>query len=154
MPQTPQNEEGMRIEPQVSVAVANSTFPVATTTALPLEDPPATFFMFHGFFVGPKSEFSPLDPWPHASWFNLYLVLKPAFSKLATTVELYWGIYPSKTLDPAVVSIPLVINKSLCPAFPSLSAIVKMALYLSTLFLSFFLTEMLGAFTLSNTFFV
>ena len=53
-PYTPLNEAGWRIEPPVSVPVANSTMSNATATAEPPEDPPATRSLSQALCVGPK----------------------------------------------------------------------------------------------------
>ena len=41
-PATPHSEEGMRIDPPVSLPMAQSHMPAATATAEPPEDPPET----------------------------------------------------------------------------------------------------------------
>src|SRR5947208_16249974 len=41
-PATPHSDAGMRIEPPVSLPIAQSHIPAATATADPPEDPPAT----------------------------------------------------------------------------------------------------------------
>src|SRR5258708_7873184 len=61
-PTTLQKEAGSLMEPPVSVPVAAKAMPDATATAEPLLEPPGTRVLSKGFFVGPKSEFSPEDP--------------------------------------------------------------------------------------------
>ncbi len=82
---------GSLIDPQVSVPVETSDMSAERAAADPLEEPPATKFLFHGFLVAPKSEFSPEDPCAQASQFALPNIIAPAFSNLSTTVAEYVG---------------------------------------------------------------
>src|SRR3990167_9065547 len=72
-------DAGFRKDPPVSVPVANTTILDATEAAVPLEDPPATLLVSHGFFVTPKSLFSPVAPCANASQFNFPNIIAPAF---------------------------------------------------------------------------
>ena len=54
IPVTPQNAEGMRIEPAVSVPSAPGTSPAATAAPLPPLDPPQTRSSAHGLHARPK----------------------------------------------------------------------------------------------------
>ncbi len=51
-PTIPQNDAGSLVDPHVSVPVAARHRFAASAAADPLEDPPATFLRFQGFFVG------------------------------------------------------------------------------------------------------
>ena len=113
-PTTPDKLAGCLIDPPVSVPVATSERPAAIAAAEPLEDPPGTYFLFQGFKVAPKSEFSPLAPCAQASQFVLPIVIPPALSILSTAVAEYSGMKPSRSFEAAVVLIPFVKNKSLC----------------------------------------
>src|SRR5919201_4049506 len=53
-PKTPQQAEGMRIDPAPSEAVAHGTSPAATAAPLPPLEPPGTRSVFHGFLVTPQ----------------------------------------------------------------------------------------------------
>src|SRR5258708_29043834 len=55
-PLRPQNPEGHRMEPQVSVPMAKPARPAPTTAAEPLDDPQVQCFSFQGFFAGPVAE--------------------------------------------------------------------------------------------------
>ena len=83
---------GSLIEPPVSVPVAEIHISDATDTADPLDDPPGTYFLSHGFLVGPKSEFSPLEPWAQASRLVFPMITAPASLIFLTTVASYGGI--------------------------------------------------------------
>src|ERR1700687_4074111 len=53
-PTTPQHEDGMRIEPPMSVPIAIVAMPAATAAALPPLDPPGVTPSRHGFWVAGK----------------------------------------------------------------------------------------------------
>src|ERR1700759_3095955 len=53
MPNTPQHEAGMRIEPPPSLACATGTMPAATALAAPPDEPPQVMSRFHGLSVAP-----------------------------------------------------------------------------------------------------
>ena len=52
----PQNAEGHRIDPQVSVPIAKLTNPAATAAPGPDDDPPVQRSTFQGLRPGPWSE--------------------------------------------------------------------------------------------------
>ena len=65
-PKTPQNPEGMRIEPAPSVPCDRGPIPLATAAAAPPLDPPAVCPRFQGFCVGSirrllESPFQPIS---------------------------------------------------------------------------------------------
>src|SRR6185369_4450258 len=110
----PQNAAGWRIEPPVSVPVANGTMPAATAAAEPPDDPPGTRAASHGLRTGPKWLFSFEDPIANSSMFALPIVTAFAPASRATTVASYGGTKPSSMRDPHVVRIPFVQKISLC----------------------------------------
>src|SRR5439155_25211821 len=55
-PVMPQNAEGQRIEPQVSVPIAKPTSPAATAAPEPDDEPPVQRSRFHGLRPGPLAE--------------------------------------------------------------------------------------------------
>lgn len=61
-PATPQNADGMRTDPPVSVPRASGTIPAATATALPLLDPPDIRSRSCGLRTGPFTDTSPVPP--------------------------------------------------------------------------------------------
>ena len=54
----PQNADGQRIEPQVSVPIANPTRPAATAAPEPDDEPPVQRARSQGFRPGPLDEAS------------------------------------------------------------------------------------------------
>ncbi len=86
MPLTPQKAAGWRIEPPVSVAVAAGARRAAIAAAEPPEEPPGTASASHGFFTGPKAEFSLAEPIANSSQFTLPSVTMPAALNFWTTV--------------------------------------------------------------------
>src|ERR1700758_4021113 len=55
IPNTPQAEAGMRIEPPPSLACATGTMRAAPAAAAPPDEPPEECARFQGFLVGPCS---------------------------------------------------------------------------------------------------
>ena len=58
MPNTPQNDDGTRIEPTASVPMASGPQPAATAAAAPPLDPPLVLAGFQGLRVMPESGLS------------------------------------------------------------------------------------------------
>ena len=54
-PTTPQNEDGILIEPPMSEPVASAAVPAASAAADPPLDPPGEYCVFHGLRVTPQS---------------------------------------------------------------------------------------------------
>src|SRR5438477_3624117 len=59
-PLTPQNDDGVRIEPEVSLPIANGTSPAPTAAPGPLDDPPDQNSGFQGERPGPVNDASAL----------------------------------------------------------------------------------------------
>ncbi len=82
----PLQADGMRIDPPWSPPMAMSTSCKATSTALPLEEPPALRVRSHGFFTAPVAEVK-LAPEKHkSSQTDLPTTVAPAANKRLTTV--------------------------------------------------------------------
>ena len=58
MPNTPQNDDGTRIEPTPSVPIASGPHPAATAAAAPPLEPPLVRSRFQGLRVTPDSGLS------------------------------------------------------------------------------------------------
>ena len=86
MPTIPQSAAGWRIEPPVSVPIAQGAVPPATAAAEPPDDPPGTRSRSHGLRTGPKAEFSVEDPMANSSWFVLPSTGAPARASRSTAV--------------------------------------------------------------------
>ncbi len=82
----PQSAAGWRIEPPVSVPIAQGAVPAATAAALPPLEPPGTRSRSHGFCTGPKPEFSVDEPMANSSWLVLPSTSAPAARRLRTLV--------------------------------------------------------------------
>ena len=85
-PTIPHSEAGWRIEPPVSVPIAQGAVPAATAAALPPLEPPGTRSRSQGFCTGPKPEFSFEEPIANSSWFVLPSTRAPASWSLRTLV--------------------------------------------------------------------
>ncbi len=77
---------GWRIEPPVSVPVANGARRAAVAAADPPEDPPGTLAVFHGFRTGPYQLVSFDEPMANSSMLALPSMTAPADFRRATTV--------------------------------------------------------------------
>ena len=91
MPTIPHSDAGWRIDPPVSVPMAHGADPAATAAALPPDDPPGTFAVSHGFFTGPKPEFSFDEPMANSSMLVLPSSAAPASVRRRTAVAVYGG---------------------------------------------------------------
>jgi hypothetical protein len=111
----------MRTLPPVSVPSARSTSPEATALALPAEDPPATWSVSTGFFVGPKALVSDVGPNASSSMFVLPTIVAPALRKRSTTSACSPGTTPSNAREPHVISTPRTHVLSLMATVRSLS---------------------------------
>src|SRR5213082_2228252 len=97
----PHSAAGWRIEPPVSVPIAQGARPAATAAALPPEEPPGTRVVSHGFSTGPNPEFSFEEPIANSSWLVLPRSGAPAAISLDTTVAVRGARYPSRIREPA-----------------------------------------------------
>src|SRR5579864_4611606 len=82
-PTTPQNDAGIRIEPPVSVPVANGTIPAATAAADPPLDPPGMRSRSHGLWIAPKCGLFDVAPYASSCSPVLPTSTAPASSSLA-----------------------------------------------------------------------
>ena len=84
-PTTPQNDEGMRMDPPVSVPRAIGTTPPASAAADPPLDPPVMREGSHGLAVGPHAETRLVAPAASSCMFVLPITMAPAARKRRTT---------------------------------------------------------------------
>src|SRR4029079_7651630 len=80
-PNTPQSEDGTRIEPLVSEPRVSGTWPAATAAAEPPEEPPAPRRSSCGLRVGPSCEFSVVKPYAYSSMLSAPTSTAPAASR-------------------------------------------------------------------------
>src|SRR5512141_1391902 len=102
----PQNAAGWRIEPPVSVPVANGTMPAATAAAEPPDEPPGTRVVSQGFFTGPKLLFSLDEPIANSSMLLLPIDTAFAAASFSTTAASYGGTKFSSMREAQVVRTP------------------------------------------------
>ena len=87
-PPIPQNDDGIRIEPPVSVPSAIGTIPAATAAPDPPLEPPVIRVMSHGFAVGPHAETRLVPPAASSCMFVLPTTIAPAaFSRRTTAAS-------------------------------------------------------------------
>src|SRR3954463_10712871 len=108
----PQRAAGWRIEPPVSVPMAQGALPAATAAAEPPLEPPGTRSRSHGLRTGPKPEFSFDEPMANSSMLVLPSTGAPASTNRCTAVAVYGGLYPARMRDPAVLGTPSTQKRS------------------------------------------
>src|SRR6185312_5528445 len=86
IPNTPQAEAGMRIEPPPSLACATGTMRAATAAAAPPDEPPEECARFQGFLVGPCRRGSVVGSNPHSGLALLPKIVNPALRKRCASV--------------------------------------------------------------------
>src|SRR5256885_5277893 len=105
-PTVPHQELGIRTEPPWSPPTARSTSPVATSAALPLEEPPVVRFVSQGFRTGPVAEVW-LAPEKHrSSQTALPVMVAPAASRRGTTGAARLGREPPPGCEPVIIGTP------------------------------------------------
>ena len=82
----PVTAAGCRIEPPVSVPMANGASKAATAAADPPPEPPGIRSRSHGLCVGPYAEFSVDDPMANSSMLVLPKITRSASSSRWVTV--------------------------------------------------------------------
>ena len=99
-PTTPQRIEGERMDPPVSVPIANPTSPPPAADPEPADEPLEPSSGFHGLFVRPPNQL-----WPNASSpvVSLATSTAPAASSRSTTAASVSMTWSSKTPAPQVV---------------------------------------------------
>ena len=82
-PTTPQRAAGLRIDPLVSLPIANATPPAAVADAGPADEPLEPCVGSHGLLVWPPNQLSPAASSPVAS---LAISTAPAARSISTTL--------------------------------------------------------------------
>ena len=109
----PHRTAGDRIEPPVSVPIANATMPAAVAAADPADEPLDPSDGFHGLFERPPAHWSPNAISPVTS---LATSTAPAASSLRITVASAANIWPRNGWAPHVVGRPAVATIELSTA--------------------------------------
>ena len=78
IPNSPQHEAGMRIDPPPSEPCASGRTPAATAAAAPPDEPPGVRSVFHGLRHAPLSADSVTAVLPNSGVFDLPSTTKPA----------------------------------------------------------------------------
>src|SRR5580700_9003034 len=81
IPNTPEAEAGIRIEPPPSLAWATGRMRAATAAAAPPDEPPEECARFQGFRVGPNRRGSVVGSSPNSGLELLPKIVRPAFRK-------------------------------------------------------------------------
>src|SRR3954470_24770014 len=103
-PARPPRADGLRIDPLVSVPIANATPPPAVADDGPADDPLEPCVGSHGLLVRPPNHWSPLASSPVASF---AMRTAPASRSCSTTLASYSNICSLNAGDPHVVLKPL-----------------------------------------------
>src|SRR5262249_10511235 len=111
MPATPQNAEGSRIDPAVSVPIEKAAKPAASAAPEPPEDPPAIRSRPHGLRVR-ACVFCVLTPKANSCVLTFPSSTGPAAVKRVTSVASLLGTQSARIVEPAVVRIPPVATTS------------------------------------------
>src|SRR5215207_4878805 len=114
-PTVPQQADGVRIDPAVSVPMATSASPRATATAEPLDDPPGIRAGSSGLTGVPKCGLIPVPPKASSCRLVFPITRAPAVRAVATqAASAAAGLARSATsAEPAVVGVPATSIRSL-----------------------------------------
>ena len=111
-PNTPQNEDGMRMDPPVSVPSAMRTQREATAAADPPEEPPVMRSEPNGLWAGPHAEIRLVVPNASSCMLHLPTTMAPALRKRVTTSASRSATFPRYASQQPVVSWPATSNRS------------------------------------------
>src|SRR5947209_18522537 len=93
----PQQAEGIRIEPPVSLPIAPRHMPLTTAAAEPPLEPPATRLLSHGLYVC-----GVYVPYANSWVLVLPMIMAPALRYRYTTAASSGSIDPASTCEPPV----------------------------------------------------
>ena len=99
-PTTEQKLAGVRRLPPRSEPVASHTWPLASATAEPPEEPPHVLAVFHGLRVAPKTSLKVLAPAPNSGVFDLASTTAPWRSRVSTATSERVGTWSAKMGEP------------------------------------------------------
>src|SRR5215217_3921103 len=113
MPNSPQHEAGMRIEPPPSDPCASGSTPAATCAAAPPLEPPGVRSGFHGLRQAPLSSDSVTAVEPNSGVFVFPTTTNPAPFSRRTSAASAPGTFCAKGRDEYVVGNPATSVRSL-----------------------------------------
>src|SRR5437667_5738870 len=106
IPNNPQHEEGIRIEPPPSLPCANGTIPDATAAAEPPLEPPVARVVSQGFRVGPNSAGSVVGKMPNSGVLVFPSMTRPARLYLAVSSLSWSGTRSRVEAEPEAIGTP------------------------------------------------
>ena len=106
-PTTEQKLAGFLTEPPVSDPSDVMHSKALTDTALPPDEPPGTYSVFHGFLLGPNALNSVLKPIANSSRLVFPIIMASSDFSLEITVASYGATKFSSIFDAHVVFVPL-----------------------------------------------
>src|SRR5580704_6370316 len=112
-PNNPQHDDGMRIDPPPSLAVAIGTSPAATAAAAPPLEPPGEWAGFQGLRVAPNPRGSVTGSKPNSGVFDLPTMIRPARSIRRITSDVYVATFALNAPEPNVCRTPATGSRSL-----------------------------------------
>ena len=113
MPNRPQNDDGMRIDPPPSVPSANGVMPAATLAPAPAEEPPVVLSRFHGLRVTPVSGLSLEALQPNSVVVVLPMIAAPCAFTRSAAGESSGATKSASVREPEVKRTPLTAVRSL-----------------------------------------
>src|ERR1700675_993644 len=99
-PVTPHRPEGLRIDPLVSVPIANPTHPPAVAEPGPADDPLDPCAVSHGLFVRPPNHWSPCASSPDVNFASRTAPASRSISITLASLSIICSLYAP---DPQVV---------------------------------------------------
>jgi hypothetical protein len=113
MPKSPQNDDGMRIDPPPSVPSANGVSPAATLAPAPAEEPPVVLPRFHGLRVSPVSGLLLESLQPNSVVVVLPMIAAPCAFTRSEAGESSGATKSASVREPDVKRTPLTAVRSL-----------------------------------------
>src|SRR5215217_5089331 len=113
MPNSPQHDAGMRIEPPPSEPCASGSTPAATCAAAPPLEPPGVRSRFHGLRQAPLRMDSVTAVDPNSGVFDLPTTTNPAAFRRRTSAASACGTFRASGRDEYVVGTPATSVRSL-----------------------------------------
>src|SRR5271168_5204693 len=112
-PNTPQQDDGTRMEPPPSEACAAGTRPAATAAAAPPDEPPGEQSRFQGLWQGPRRMLSVVGSSPNSDVFVLPTMTSPPSMAFCGIGSLAMAGVSTLKREPHVVRSPATLFRSL-----------------------------------------